>query len=206
MHSLAAEISEYYATLPWAELAAVILAVAYLVLAIRQNIWCWFCAAISTAIYIYLFVLAKLYMESLLNVFYFGMAIYGWFIWRRGDATDRMPVSVWPLKTHIYAISIIVLCSAACGFLLARFSDAAYPYVDSATTFAAIWATFLVARKVLENWWYWLVIDTVSVFIYWSRELEATAVLFVVYIFLIPIGLAAWTRSYRHQSPAAVPA
>jgi nicotinamide mononucleotide transporter len=206
MQSLAAEVSEYYATLPWTELAAVILAVAYLVLAIRQNIWCWFCAAISTAIYIYLFVLAKLYMESLLNVFYFGIAIYGWLIWRRGDPTDRLPVSIWSLKTHINAISIIVLCSAASGFLLARFSDAAYPYVDSATTFAAIWATFLVARKVLENWWYWLVIDAVSVFIYWTRELEATAVLFIVYIFLIPIGLAAWTRSYRHQSPAAVPA
>ena len=205
MQSLVAEISAYYATLPWAELTAVILAVAYLVLAIRQNIWCWFCAAVSTAIYVYLFFQANLYMESLLNAFYFAMAIYGWTVWQRGKAAADLPVSVWPAQVHLYAASIIICCTAASGFLLANFTDAAYPYVDSATTFAAIWATFLVARKVLENWWYWLVIDAVSVFIYWTRGLEATAMLFIVYIVLIPIGLAAWTRSYRGQQPAAVP-
>ncbi len=205
MQAFAAEISGYYGTLPRTELTAVILALAYLVLAIRQNIWCWFCAAVSTAIYVYLFVQANLYMESLLNVFYFGMAIYGWSVWRSGTAGDDLPVSVWPLKTHFYAVSVIVILAATTGFLLANFTDAAYPYVDSATTFAAIWATFLVARKVLENWWYWMVIDAVSVFIYWTRGLEATAVLFIVYIVLIPLGLAAWTRSYRHQQLAAVP-
>jgi nicotinamide mononucleotide transporter len=93
--------------------------------------------------------------------------------------------------------------SATGGFLLTRYSDAAYPYIDSATTFAAIWATFLVARKVLENWWYWLVIDAVSVVIYWSRDLELTALLFVAYVAMIPIGLVSWTRSYRTQQSNA---
>lgn len=206
MQTFIAELLEYYRVLPHAELVAVFLAVAYLVLAIRQNIWCWFCAAISTALYVYLFAKANLYMESLLNVFYFAMAIYGWLMWRGGDADDELPVSVWPRQVHVYAVSIIICLAAFSGFLLASFTDAAYPYVDSATTFAAVWATFLVARKVLENWWYWLVIDFVSVFIYWSRGLEATAVLFVLYVILIPIGLIAWTRSYRQDPPAAVPA
>jgi len=206
MQSLVAEVSAYYATLSWTELTAVILAVAYLLLAIRQNIWCWFCAAVSTTIYVYLFFQANLYMESVLNVFYFGMAVYGWYAWRGGNADDDLPVSVWSARIHLYAVSAIICSAAASGFLLAAFTDAAYPYIDSATTFAAIWATFLVARKVLENWWYWLVIDAVSVLIYWTRGLEATAVLFVLYVVLIPIGLAAWTRSYRQQQPAAVPA
>jgi nicotinamide mononucleotide transporter len=205
MQAIAAEIAEYYGMLPRTELVAVILAVAYLVLAIRQNIWCWFCAAISTAIFVYLFARASLYMESLLNVFYFGMAIYGWSVWRGGNAKDELPVAVWPLQVHVYAITIIICLAAASGFLLANYTDAAYPYVDSATTFAAIWATFLVARKILENWWYWLVIDFVSVFIYWTRGLEATAVLFIVYVILIPIGIAAWTRSYRQHQAVAVP-
>lgn len=203
MQTLAAEIAEYYGTLPRIELTAVILALAYLVLAIRQNIWCWFCAAISTALYVYLFARANLYMESLLNVYYFGMAIYGWTVWRSGKTGDELPVSVWPLQVHVCAVSIIICCAAVTGFLLAIFTDAAYPYVDSATTFAAVWATFLVARKILENWWYWLVIDVVSVFIYWTRGLEATAVLFIVYVVLIPIGLVAWTRSWRQYQPAA---
>jgi len=206
MQTLVAEIAEYYGALPRTELIAVMLALAYLVLAIRQNIWCWFCAAISTAMYVYLFARANLYMESLLNVFYFGMAIYGWTVWRSGETDGELPVSVWPLQVHVYAVSGIIFLAAASGFLLAIFTDAAYPYIDSATTFAAVWATFLVARKMLENWWYWLVIDVVSVFIYWTRGLEATAVLFVVYVVLIPIGLFAWTRSWRQHQPALMPA
>ncbi len=205
MQTFVVELLGYYSALPLTELTAVILAVAYLVLAIRQNIWCWFCAAISTAMYVYLFAKANLYMESLLNVFYFVMAIYGWTMWRGGKAENKLPVSVWPQKVHMYAVAIIVFLAVGSGLLLANYTDAAYPYIDSATTFGAIWATFLVARKVLENWWYWLVIDVVSVFIYWSRGLEATAVLFVVYVVLIPIGLVAWTRSYRQHHLAAVP-
>lgn len=205
MQTLVTEIAEYYGALPRTELTAVMLALGYLILAIRQNIWCWFCAAISTAMYVYLFARANLYMESLLNVFYFGMAIYGWTVWRSGETDGELPVSVWSLQVHVYAVSIIIFLAAATGFLLAIFTDAAYPYIDSATTFAAVWATFLVARKILENWWYWLVIDVVSVFIYWTRGLEATAVLFIVYVVLIPIGLVAWTRSWRQHQPAAVP-
>ncbi len=79
------------------EITADLLAIAYLLLAIRQNIWCWFCAAISTAMYVYLFADAKLYMESFLNAFYFVMALYGWTIWYFGKAgTTELPVSVWP--------------------------------------------------------------------------------------------------------------
>jgi nicotinamide mononucleotide transporter len=204
MQAFVTGIVDYYGALPRTELTAVILAVAYLVLAIRQNIWCWLCAGISTALYVYLFAKANLYMESLLNVFYFGMALYGWSVWRSGKSDDELPVSVWPLQVHFYAVAIIVCAAVATGFMLARLTDAAYPYIDSATTYAAIWATFLVARKILENWWYWLVIDAVSVFIYWTRGLEATALLFVVYVLLIPIGLVAWTRSYRQHQPAAV--
>ena len=146
-------------------------------------------------------------MESLLNIFYFGMALYGWLKWHGGGNTDfELPVSVCPKRVHFVAIATILVLSVISGALLEKFTDAAYPYIDSATTFAAVWATFLVARKVLENWWYWLVIDAVSVFIYWSRELELTAVLFVVYVALIPIGLVSWTRSYRlDQGAGAVP-
>ena len=121
---------EYYNALPRSELTAVILAVGYLVLAIRQNIWCWFCAAISTALYVYLFARANLYMESLLNVFYFAMAIYGWYMWRGGKTDDELPVSVWSRQTHAYAVSIIVGLSAGSGFLLATFTEADYPKVD----------------------------------------------------------------------------
>ena len=180
------------------EAAAVVLAILYLLLAIRQNIWCWLCAGISTAIYVYLFIDARLYMESALNVFYFGMAIYGWSVWYFGRTNgDELPVSVWHVSVHAYAMSAIVATSLVSGYLLNRYTDAAFPYLDSFTTWAAIWATFLVARKVLENWWYWLVIDVASIFIYWTRDLHLTSVLFIVYVIMIPFGLISWTRSWR---------
>jgi len=170
------------------------------VLAIRQNIWCWLCAGISTAIYVRLFVDAKLYMESLLNGFYFLMALYGWYVWSSGRSNGHeRPVVHWPLRTHAIAIAIIVVIGVANGYLLGRFSDAAFPYIDSLTTWSAIWATFLVARKVLENWWYWLVIDSVSVVIYWVRDLQLTSLLFVAYVIMIPFGIVGWTRSYREE-------
>jgi nicotinamide mononucleotide transporter len=97
------------------------------------------------------------------------------------------------------AITAIVSISALNGFLLSRYTDAAFPYIDSLTTWSAVWATFLVARKVLENWWYWLVIDVTSVFIYWARDLQLTSLLFFMYVIMIPFGLVSWTRSMREQ-------
>ena len=186
---------------PILEFVAAAAAILYLVLAIRQNIWCWLFAAISTSIYVWLFIDARLYMESVLNLFYLAMAGYGWLVWRAGRSDDtELPVVIWPLAIHTTAIAGITALSALNGWLLSRYTDAAFPYVDSATTWFAIWATFLVARKVLENWWYWLVIDVVLVFIFWSRGLELTSLLYVVYVIMIPFGLVAWTRSYREQS------
>lgn len=185
------------------EVVAVVAAIAYLVLAIRQNIWCWLFAAVSTAIYVWLFIVAKLYMESVLNGFYLVMAGYGWYSWTTGRKGDQeLPVVVWSPGRHASAIAGISVLSVATGWLLSR-TDAAFPYVDSATTWFAIWATYLVACKVLENWWYWLVIDLVSILVYWSRDLELTAMLFLVYVVMIPFGMARWTRSWRNQAVAA---
>ena len=183
------------------EILAVVLAVAYLLLAIRQNIWCWLCAGLSTAIYVWLFFNAKLYMESGLNAFYFAMAIYGWYVWTAGRSNgNERPVVVWPLQTHTIAIVVVLLASAASGYMLDARTDAAFPYVDSLTTWGAIWATFLVARKVLENWWYWLGIDIASVFIYRARDLELTSLLFVLYVIMIPFGIVSWSKSMREQT------
>ena len=183
------------------EIFAVVMAVAYLLLAIRQNIWCWLCAGISTAIYVWLTFVAKLYMDTALQVFYFAMAAYGWYVWTTGrrDGHEK-PVVVWPVSTHAIAVALICAVGAANGYLLDTRTDAAFPYLDALTTWAAVWATFLVARKVLENWWYWLVIDAVYVFLYWSRDLKWTAGLFIFYILLVPIGIASWTRSYREAT------
>ena len=201
MQGLVTILQQQAATLSLLEVVAVVMALLYLFLAIRQNIWCWFGAGISTAIYVYLFLDAKLYMQSALNGFYFAMAIYGWMVWRSGQADEKqLPVVSWPLMTHVYAILLIAAVGLFNGYVLDTQTDSQHTYVDAIVAWGAIWATFLVARKVLENWWYWLVIDIASIFIYWSRDLQLTSVLFAVYVLMIPFGLVSWARSRREAA------
>jgi nicotinamide mononucleotide transporter len=182
--------------LQWVELLAVALAVAYLLLAIRQNIWCWAAAAVSTLLYLVIMYRASLYMESVLQLFYLGMAFYGWQQWRRGGEDHAgLSVSTWPWRRHAVAVASVLLLVLVSGVLLQRFSNAALPFADSLTTWGAVVATYMVARKILENWIYWFVIDSVSVYLYLSRELYFTAALFVAYLVMIVFGYLSWRRS-----------
>ena len=178
------------------EITAVVLALAYLVLAIRENIACWFAAILSTSIYIVLMYQAGLYMESALQVFYIAMAVYGWYSWKHGEGPDnKLPVSSWPLKRHVVPLVLILIFTLASGFALSRYSDAAMPYLDSFTTWGAIVTTWMVAKKIIQNWHYWFIIDSVSVYLYVSRGLWLTALLFGLYLVLIVIGYREWRKS-----------
>ena len=182
------------------EAAAVGFAIAYLLLAIRQNIWCWPAALLSTGLYVVVMYRAALYMEAVLQFFYIAMAVYGWYNWIAGkDNADSLPVTTWPVYRHVLAIAVVLVLSWLSGALLTRFSAAALPYLDSFTTWGAIVTTWMVAWKVLENWFYWFVIDGVSVLLYLNRELYLTAALFVLYLVLIVIGYWTWRKAMRAQ-------
>jgi len=184
------------------EALAVVLAITYLVLAIRQNIWCWAAAAVSTLIYLFIMFEAQLYMESVLQLFYLAMAAYGWYQWRQhGENQQALHVRTWPVTYHLFAIASVFILVFVSGHLLSEYSDAALPHVDSFTTWGAVIATYMVARKILENWVYWFVIDAVSVGMYLNRGLVLTALLFVLYLVLIILGYRSW-RASMQQSQA----
>ena len=182
------------------ELAAVIFAVAYLVLAVRENSLCWYAAGISTLIFLFIFWDVKLYMESGLQIYYLAMAFYGWYQWRGANReTANLRVSKWRAKQHVIALALIATLTLISGSLLNSGTDANLPYLDSFTTWASVVTTFMVARKILENWFYWLVIDSVSIYLYLDRELYFTSLLFAIYIVIIFFGWFAWNRSYRQR-------
>ena len=181
---------------PW-EGVAVVLAIAYLLLAAREHPACWACALVSTIIYTALFWNVSLLMESLLNVYYMFMAVYGWWLWQRGGAAHRgLVITRWRARRHLVVIGGVVVAAVVTGALLSRYSSAAWPYVDSFTTWGAIVTTWMVAQKVLENWLYWLVIDAVSIPLYIDRGLYLTATLFVVYLVIVVFGFVGWKREY----------
>ena len=183
------------------ETVAVVLGVAYLVLAMKQNSLCWHCAFFSTAIYVWIFGDVSLYMESGLNIYYMAMAIYGWYQWQRGgEQNGGLGISRWNLRQHINAILLVAVATGISGYLLATNSDAKMPYLDSFTTWASVLTTVMVARKVIDNWLYWIVIDTVSIYLYWDRELYQTVVLFAVYIVLAVFGYRLWLKYLQNQN------
>lgn len=187
------------------EVVAVVFGVLYLVLAIRQNILCWPAALISVLLSLVLFYRAKLYMESALQIFYAAMAIYGWRQWRTGGSRvleSNLPISVWPLRIHALAIAATLALTAVLGAALAL-TDAAFPYLDTFTSVAAIVTTYMVAKKILENWIYWLVIDSIGVYLYVARGLYLYAALFVLYLVLVVLGYFRWLRDWRAQSAPA---
>ena len=185
------------------ETVAVILAIAYLLFAIKENSLCWYCAFFSTAIYVWIFGDVSLYMESALNIYYMAMAVYGWYQWQRGgEHQTGLNISRWSLARHIMAIGIILIATVISGYLLAANTDARLPYLDSFTTWASVVTTVMVARKIIENWLYWVVIDFVSIFLYLDRGLYQTAGLFVLYIVLAVVGYIIWIKKYREQSTA----
>jgi len=186
----------------WWEVPAVVLAVGYLVLAARENIWCWGAAFVSTAMYIYVFFDVNLFLESALQIYYLGMAVYGWYQWRQPTAQSATrPISTWSFQKHVVVIAATAVVVAVSGYLLHKNTEAALPYVDAFTTWYAVVTTYMVTRKILENWAYWFVIDSVSVYLYYSRGLYLTALLFIAYLVIIVFGYLKWKREYDRQMP-----
>jgi nicotinamide mononucleotide transporter len=203
-------IEQIRATSPW-EWSGAALGLAYLLLAVRRNLLCWLCAFLSTAIYLVLFARAALYMQSLLQIFYLVMAGYGFIDWRRGRSdSGEVLIRTWTVQQHVAAVVLIVVASLVNGWLLAGTTDAAAPYIDSFVTWGSVVTTWMVARRVIENWLYWIIVDGVAAWLYFSQGLLVTTILFVIYLGIVVRGYFAWRRELAAQqadttSTAATP-
>ncbi len=184
------------------EAVAVILSLAYLLFAMKESLWCWYCAFFSTLIYTILFWKVNLLMDSALQVYYLLMAIYGWQQWRQhnnGSKKNTIEINRWPLQNHLMAIAGVLIVSSLSGYYLDNHTQAAWPYVDSFTTWASVLTTYMVAKKVLENWLYWIVIDSVACLVYIDRGLYFTALLFAAYVVIVVFGFFSWRRDMQHE-------
>lgn len=180
------------------EAIAMILAIAYLLLAIKQSLWCWVAAFLSTLIYSIIFFDVSLLMDSALNIYYLIMAVYGWYSWKYGGKLQEkeLEVSTYGMSKNIKMIFILAIISTILGYFMANYTSADFAYIDSFTTVFAIFSTYMLAKKVIENWIYWIVIDTVSIYIYIQKGLNLTAVLFLIYTVLAFVAYKKWKEEY----------
>jgi len=185
---------------------AVVLAIAYLLLAARESLWCWACALLSSVIYVWICWQAHLFMETWLNIFYAVMAVLGWQQWRSGGSDKpRRAIVVMSAWQHAGCLLLVLVLAVANGLLMQRYTSAAWPFVDSFITWSSVVTTLLVVRKVLENWLYWIVIDGIAIVVYWERGLYLTTVLFVAYVVIVVFGYLQWRREFRAAQPLTAP-
>ncbi len=181
----------------WIEAFAVIFSIANVILAAYQNNWCWLAAIISVSLYIYICFTAKLYSETVLQLFYLVMAFYGWWQWtRKSTENKKVKIIIWDLKKNLKIIVLGIGITLPFFFITKNYTDAALPFSDALVTAFSLIATFMVTKKILENWIYWIAIDSLAVFIYLNRGLQLTAILYFIYVIIAVVGFINWRKEF----------
>lgn len=179
------------------ESIAVVTAIVYLLLAAKEDIKCWYAAIISSSLYFYIMLNVGLLMEAFLQIFYIAMAIFGWYQWKKTTINNEsLNISTWNKATHILAVTTVIILSILIGQFLDTNTNAELPFLDAFTTFGAIVTTYMVAMKILENWIYWFVIDSISIYLFITRELYLTSILFLIYLVIIVFGYFRWRKIF----------
>ena len=186
------------------EVLAVVTGIISVYLSTREHIWSWPTALVNVALYFVVFLEAKLYADMGLQVVYFVLSLYGWYEWLYGgENRTELHVSRASRRLGVRLVVIGATCAALLGTLLARFTDAALPYVDSATTSTSLVAQWMMTRKILENWAVWAVVDVVYIGMFVFKGLYLTAGLYTVFLVLAIMGYVQWKRSLTAREPGA---
>lgn len=179
------------------EMSGVITGILCVYLAAKNNIWNWPIAIISVLIYIFIFFEAKLYADTGLQVYFLVVNFYGWYYWSRKDQQKKVRVTRITLKETILSGIAIAVFTAGLGFFLSNETDASFPFIDSFCTAGSLVAQIFLARKVLETWLIWILVDVIYVGVYLIKDLHLTAGMYALYIIMASIGYLNWKREFR---------
>jgi nicotinamide mononucleotide transporter len=201
------------------EVAATLFGLACVWLTIRRTIWCWPMGLVQVVLYVWIFYRAKLYSDVGLQVVYVVLQVYGWHHWLRGKGRDGgagagtvLPITRLTARAVAGWTAAAAAGTAALGTVMSRYTDAALPYWDAAITVLSLVAQVLLARKVLENWLFWIVVDVLAVGVYAAKKLYPTTGLYAVFLVMAIAGWLAWRKEFRRSlsatgtAPAPAPA
>lgn len=186
----------------WIEVVAVATSIAYLLFAARESLWCWFFALVSVVCYTIILLRANLYAETALQAYYGFMAVYGFLQWKKGPSTtpqNERLIQTMAAPLHFWLMGSVAVGTVLVGYLLHTYTDAAIPFLDAFTTVGALVTTWMVTKKYIENWLYWIAVDGAGIYLYWNRELYLTSLLFVAYVIIVIIGYLKWKEQLKKQ-------
>lgn len=185
----------------YVELFGVITGLIYVYLEIKENIWLWPVGILTSAFFIVVFFDSKFYADMGLQFYYLVISIYGLIIWIAKKDIDKSDIKIRNIrkKELIKYIIASVLVYNVIYYILVKFTDSPLPGWDSFTTALSIVATFMLAHKIIEQWWVWVLVNIVSLGLYIYKELYLTAFLFVVYAIMAVVGYIEWKKSLLEE-------
>ena len=166
------------------EWLAVTSSIIYVILAAKRLIICWFFALIGSILFVYLC--------------YIGKLIIGWINWKNSK-TKKIFIQKWTLNNHLINIILSGIFSIIIGYIFENYTNQENPYIDSFTTCYSLSATYMVTKKILGNWIYWIIIDLISIYLYATRGYHLTALQYLIFTFLALFGFIAWNNQYQKQ-------
>ncbi|MEM6964335.1 MAG: nicotinamide riboside transporter PnuC [Bacteroidota bacterium] len=202
MSDIISNLIESAEALHWTEVWAVIFGTVYIILVLRENIWCWFFGILSCSLWAWAtYALYDLWIDGLLNIFYVIMGFVGIYQWKFGSKKkEALPITEMTVNQHVTIVLAGILFTFLLGYIFAAFTTAQKTYLDAFTTSFAIFATFMTIQKKLENWIYWIVVDVLYVFMYWSTGAFLFMLLYLVYCGIAIRGYFDWKRLVVEES------
>lgn len=180
------------------EIIAVLLGIANIVLIIRRSVWNFPVAIVMASLYFVIFRDAKLYSDAGLQIFFAAVNLYGWYSWTQNKAdSGKIIVRRIPALGYGLWISGSVAAIWAWGTIMHAETDASYPYWDASVAMLSIAGQILMARRFVENWHFWIIVNLISIPLYATKELYLTAGLYGVFLVLAVAGLVAWRKAER---------
>lgn len=178
---------------------AVFTAILYIVFISFKKTIGWLFGAISSMLYIFICYISQLYIETGLQLFYLIMAFYGWYMWTEDSKDNDSPIIKWPLKKHLLNILVSTILFIILGFVFDNYTNQASPYADAFATSFSLTTTYLVTIKVLENWIYWIIVDIVAMYLFWSNSLSLTSIMYLSLTISSVFGYFKWRKILRTQ-------
>jgi len=184
------------------EILGSILSVIYLYLSIKQKVSLWIFGFLCSALYIVVFFQSKFYADMTLQFYYLGVSIYGWFSWKeKAKQTGKeLPIKTTSLRNVLILLPITIIVLFLYYYVLKNHTDSPLPFADSFTTALSITATWMLAKKMIEHWILWIIVDSVSAGLYFYKELYPTTILFVIYTIMAVIGWIQWRKDLKLQT------
>ncbi len=185
------------------EVLGTLVGLIYLWLEYRASIYLWIASVIMPAIYIFVYYEAGLYADFGINIYYLGAAVYGWLVWKYGHKSadlHELPITKMPKRSWLKALVVFLVAQILIAWILINFTDSDVPWWDAFTTALSIIGMWMLARKYLEQWWVWIVVDVVCVGLYIYKGLYFTSGLYALCSVIAVFGWLNWKRLMKASS------